>query len=305
MPELPDIVVYLDALGREIVNKRLEQIVVRGVSVLKTFDPPIETCEGLTIRAVRRMGKRIVLEFEDDLFLVFHLMIAGRLFWKAKDIKATRDALAVLRFDDGALLYREVAKKKRARLWLHRGESSLQAVHARDGAEPLEIGVDQFQEIITCENRTLKRALTDPQKFSGIGNAYSDEILFRAQLSPVQRTGNLAPDEIERLFHAVVSTLTEWTERLRQQNADQWPKKVTAFRKEMNVHGKYRQACSICGAEVQRIVYAVNEVNYCPGCQTGGKVLADRAMSRFLKDDWPKTLEELEGFRAGIRPVYK
>ena len=298
MPELPDVVVYLESIERDIVGHTIERIDVRGLAVLKSFDPPIMEAHDKLVVGTRRLGKRLVFELEDDLFLVIHLMIAGRLFWTKKDAKPGRDGLMLMRFEHGALLLREVAKKKRARMWLHRGEESMLEEHDRGGAEPLEISRHEFAELLTAENRTLKRALTNPRTFSGIGNAYSDEILLHAQLSPVKRTQQLKEDEIDRLYESVQSTLTSWVELLREEAGDGWPSKVTAFRPEMVVHGKYRETCSVCGTEVQRIRYAENEVNYCPQCQTGGKVLADRSLSRLLKEDWPRTVEELEGFRT-------
>jgi formamidopyrimidine-DNA glycosylase len=298
MPELPDVVVYLEALERDIVGYTINRIDVRGLAVLKSFDPPVQEAHGKAVVGTRRLGKRIVMELEDDLFLVIHLMIAGRLYWKDADAKPGRDGLVMIRFDHGALMLQEVAKKKRARMWLHRGEASMLEEHDRGGAEPLEIDRDTFAELLTAENRTLKRALTNPRTFSGIGNAYSDEILLHAQLSPVKRTQQLTDPEIDRLHEATQSTLVEWIEVLRSEASDGWPGKVTAFRPEMVVHGKFREPCSVCGTEVQRIAYAENEVNYCPSCQTDGKVLADRSLSRLLKEDWPRTVEELEGFRS-------
>ena len=298
MPELPDVVVYLDAIEREVVGNEIQRIDVRGMAVLKSFDPPIMEAHGKTVTGIRRLGKRLVFELEDELFLVIHLMVAGRLFWVKADAKPGKDGLVVLRFEHGALLLREVAKKKRARMWLHRTEAAMLEEHDRGGAEPLEIDLDTFADLLTAENRTLKRALTNPRTFSGIGNAYSDEILLHAKLSPVKRTQQLTDEEIERLYASVQSTLTDWVELLRAETGDDWPTKVTAFRPEMVVHGKFREPCSVCGVEVQRISYAENEVNYCPQCQTGGKVLADRSLSRLLKEDWPRTVEELEGFRS-------
>ncbi len=298
MPELPDVVVYLEAIEREVVGRRIERVDVRGMAVLRSFDPPITEASAKLVLGTRRLGKRMVLELEDDLYLVIHLMIAGRLFWREPDAKPGKDGLVVIRFEHGALVLREVAKKKRARVWLHRGEAAMLAEHDRGGAEPLEIDRDTFAELLTAENRTLKRALTNPRTFSGIGNAYSDEILLHAKLSPVKRTGQLSDDEIDRLYEATRRTLTEWTDRLRAEAGDGWPEKVTAFRPDMVVHGKYREPCAVCGTEVQRIAYAENEVNYCPQCQTEGRVLADRSLSRLLKEDWPKTVEELEGFRS-------
>ena len=297
MPELPDVVVYLEALDRHVVGHEIERIDVKGIAVLKSFDPPINSAHGQTVTGTRRLGKRLVLELTDDLYLVIHLMIAGRLYWRAPDAKlGGRDIMAGIRFDDGTLVLTEAAKKRRARMWLVRGEEALLAEHDRGGAEPLEIDRDTFAERLTATNRTLKRALTDPTAFSGIGNAYSDEILLHAKLSPVQRTRQLDDDEITRLYDTIRSTLIDWTERMRAEVGDGWPNKVTAFRPDMVVHGKHKEPCALCGTPVQRIAYAENEVNYCPSCQTGGKVLADRSLSRLLKDDWPRTVEELEGF---------
>ena len=294
MPELPDVVVYLDAIERDIVGHRIERIDVRGMAVLKSFDPPISEAHGKTVTGTRRLGKRLVLELEDDLFLVIHLMIAGRLFWREPDVKPGRDGLLVARFEHGALLLREVAKKKRARVWLHRGEQAMLDEHDRGGAEPLDIDRATFADRLTAENRTLKRALTNPRTYSGIGNAYSDEILHRARLSPFQLSDSLEDRESEQLFSAIVSILEEWTTRLAAEVGDGFPEKVTAFREEMAVHGRFNQPCPDCSAPVQRIRYASNETNYCPACQTGGKLLADRALSRLLKKDWPRNLEELE-----------
>lgn len=299
MPELPDVMVYLDAVQRDIVGHTLERVQVRGMAVLKSYDPPMSEAEGKHVTGTRRLGKRLVLELENDLFLVIHLMIAGRLFWKEPTAKTGgRDVLVAFQFEHGTLLLREVAKKKRARLWLHRGETALLDEHDRGGAEPLEIDRDTFAARLATENRTLKRALTNPRTFSGIGNAYSDEILLKARLSPVKRTSQLSDDEVDRLYDATQHTLRDWLGQLRAETGDGWPAKVTAFRPEMVVHGKFREPCQVCGTEVQRIAYAANEVNYCPKCQTGGKVLADRSLSRLLKEDWPKTIEELEGFRS-------
>lgn len=298
MPELPDVVVYLEALERRVHNQPIEKIEIKGISLLRSYDPPISAARGETVIGTRRLGKRLVLELTDDLYLVIHLMIAGRLYWRKPDVKLSRDSLAAIRFPDGTLLLNEMAKKKRARMWLHRGEEAMLAEHDRQGAEPLEIDRETFVARLTERNRTLKRALTDPSAFSGIGNAFSDEILLRARLSPVKRTGQLADDELTRLFDAVRTTLTDWLERLRAEVGDGWPEKVTAFRPDFVVHGKFREPCAVCGTPVQRIAYAENEVNYCPSCQTGGKVLADRSLSRLLGDDWPKTVEELEGFRS-------
>jgi formamidopyrimidine-DNA glycosylase len=299
MPELPDVEVYIEAVERDVVGHTIDKVEVRGLAVLKSYDPPITEATGKRVRGTRRLGKRLIFELDDDLFLVIHLMIAGRLLWREVAAKTgSRDILAALRFDNGTLLLREVAKKKRARMWLHRGEASMLEEHDRGGAEPLEVDRDAFAGLLTAENRTLKRALTNPATFSGIGNAYSDEILLHAGLSPVQRTRQLSEAEIDRLYDATRSTLTLWLDRLRAEAGNGWPAKVTAFRPDMIVHGKYREPCAVCGTEVQRIAYAENEVNYCPTCQTGGKVLADRSLSRLLKEDWPRTVEELEGFRT-------
>ncbi len=296
MPELPDVVVYIEALDRHVVGHELQRIDVKGISVLKSYDPPLAEAHGATVTGTRRLGKRLILELSGDLYLVIHLMIAGRLRWRAADAKLGRDGLVALRFDHGAVVLTEIAKKKRARLWLHRGEEAMLAEHNRGGAEPLEIDRDAFVERLTARNRTLKRGLTDPTAFSGIGNAYSDEILLHAKLSPVKRTRQLDDDELDRLYEATRRTLSEWLERMRDEVGDGFPEKVTAFRPDMAVHGKFKEPCPVCGTPVQRIAYADNEVNYCPQCQTEGKVLADRSLSRLLKDDWPKTVEELEGF---------
>ncbi len=298
MPELPDVVVYLEALEPRVVGHVIEKIDVRGISVLKTYDPPIDEVVGNEVVTLRRLGKRLVFELTDDLFLVIHLMVGGRLKWADGGAKVPgKVGLAGIHFANGSLILIEASKKKRAALWLHRGEGAMLAEHDRDGAEPLEVDRDTFVARLTERNRTLKRALTDPRVFSGIGNAYSDEILLHAGLSPVRRTDQLDANELTRLFDATTQTLGLWLDRLRTEVGDGWPTKVTAFRPEMVVHGKYRQPCSVCGTEVQRIRYAENEVNYCPSCQTGGKVLADRSLSRLLKDDWPRTLEDLEEVR--------
>jgi len=268
MPELPDVVVYLESIDRHIVGHELQKVRVKAISLLQTFDPPISAIEGQVVRGTRRLGKRLVFEFDDDLFLVIHLMVAGRLRWRDAGVKLGKIGLAAFEFEHGAMLLTEASTKKRASMWVVRG--------------------------LTSQNRTLKRMLTMPSVFSGIGNAYSDEILVHAGLSPVQRTGNLSDEEIDRLYEFTQSTLIEWTDRLRDDVGEGFPEEVTAFRPEMVVHGKGGEACLICGTEVQRIKYASNEVNYCPRCQTGGKILADRSLSRLLKDDWPKTIEELE-----------
>lgn len=296
MPELPDVVVYLEALDRHVVGQPIDAIRIKGLAVLKTYDPPISAAEGRVVVGTRRLGKRLILDLGDELFLVIHLMVAGRLRWRDLGAKHGKIGLVAFDFPDGTLLLTEAAKKKRARIWLVQGEDALREDHDRGGLEPLEIDRDTFAERLTETNRTLKRALTSPVIFSGIGNAYSDEILLHAGLSPVKRTAQLKDDEIDRLFEATRTTLEDWTERMRLEVGDGFPEKVTAFRDDMIVHGKFGVPCAVCETPVQRIVYASNEVNYCPLCQTGGKVLADRSLSRLLKDDWPRTVEELEGF---------
>ncbi len=298
MPELPDVVVYIEALERFTLDRRLEHIRVSSPSVLRTYDPPTSAVEGRTVVALRRIGKRIVWEMGDELFVLIHLMVAGRFAWAARGAPIPRKVgLAALDFEHGTLLLREAATRKRTGLWIVRGEQDL-AGHDRGGVEPLEITREEFTQALRRENRTMKRALTDPRILSGIGNAYSDEILHRAHLSPVKRTGQLTEDEMARLYEAVQSSLIEWTDRLRDEVGDGFPKKVTAFRPDMAVHGKYGEPCPICGSKVQRIVYASNETNYCATCQTNGKLLADRSLSRLLKDDWPKTIEDLEEMRS-------
>ncbi len=294
MPELPDIVVYLEALERRIVGRVLEHVRIASISLLRTYDPPHTAIEGREVVSLRRLGKRLVWGFDDDLFLVLHLMIAGRLRWRERGVKIpAKVGLAAFDFSNGTLLLTEAATKKRAGMWIVRGEEGL-ADHDRGGLEPLEATPDQFREALLRENRTLKRALTDPRIFSGIGNAYSDEILHAAGLSPVARTGGLDDGEIDRLYQAVRRSLEAWIHRLRAESGEDFPEKVTAFRPEMAVHGRYGQPCPECGSPVQRIVYADNETNYCARCQTGGRLLADRSLSRLLREDWPRTLEELE-----------
>lgn len=294
MPELPDVTVYLECLAPRCVGEPLEKIRIVGPALLHSVDPPIREAEGKRVLGLRRLGKRLVFELEDELFLVLHLMIAGRLRWKPRGAKPSRKlGLAAFDFPTGTLLLTEASPKKRASLYLVRGEPAL-AEQDPGGLEVLEASAAEFREALLSENRTLKRALTDPHILSGIGNAYSDEILHRAGLSPVRLTRKLDDEEIVRLHAATQDTLTEWTERLRAQVGDGFPEKVTAFRPEMAVHGRYKQPCPTCGAPVQRIVYASNETNYCAPCQTGGKLLADRALSQLLKKDWPRSLEELE-----------
>jgi formamidopyrimidine-DNA glycosylase len=294
MPELPDVVVYLEALERRILHQPLDAIRLISPFVLRSVDPPVADVVGRRVTGLRRMGKRLVWALEDERFVVIHLMIAGRLRWAARGGRAPgRIGLAAFDFPSGSVLLTEAGTKRRASLHLVRGQEGL-AEFARGGLEPLEITSAEFAERLRLESHTLKRALTDPRLFSGIGNAYSDEILHRARLSPLQLTGRLDDGEIARLHQATVAVLTEWTDRLRQEAGDGFPEKVTAFRSGMAVHGRYGEACPRCGGPVQRIRYADNETNYCPACQTGGRLLADRGLSRLLKQDWPRSLEELE-----------
>lgn len=294
MPELPDLVVYLDALAPRIAGQRLERIWIRSPFVLRSAEPASAELEGRSVRGVRRIGKRIVIELDGDSFVVIHLMIAGRLHWKrAGAALPGRSGRAALDFSNGTLLLTEAGTKHRASLYLVRGAGGL-AAHDRGGLEPLAADLGAFRAALTRGNHTLKRALTDPTGFSGIGNAYSDEILHAARLSPLALTSRLGDAEIARLYEATRDTLQRWIDRLRAEVGDDFPEKVTAFRPQMAVHGRYRKPCPICGAPVQRIRYAENEVNYCPKCQTGGKILADRAMSRLLKEDWPRSLEDWE-----------
>ncbi len=294
MPELPDIELYLHALRRHVEGKVLEKFRLVSPVLLRTYTPPITVVEGKRVIGFHRIGKRIVFEFEDDLFAVLHLMISGRLQWRKPGTAIPKKrAHGAMDFVDGSLLITEASTKKRASLYLLEGRERL-AEHDRGGVEPLGITRDEFSTALRAQNRTMKRILTDQHIFSGIGNAYSDEILHRAKLSPVQRSGNLSDDEVTQLFAAVQEVLTEFRDRLISEHVDDWPTKVTAFRKDMAVHGKYGDPCPTCGSPVQRIQYASNETNYCATCQTGGKLLADRSLSRLLKGDWPKTLEELE-----------
>ncbi len=293
MPEYPDIVVYIEALEARVAGQRLERVRIAKPFLLRSFDPPISAAEGKVVLRLRRMGKRIVLELDDDLFLVIHLMIAGRLRWLDSGAKVPgKIGLAAFDFPNGSLIFTEAGSKRRASLWLTRGEASL-VQFERGGLEVFESTPAEFSERLTRENHTLKRSLTDPRLFSGIGNAYSDEILHRARLSPVKHTRRLSEAETDRLYAATREVLTEWTERLREESSGDFPKKVTAFRDEMAVHGKFGKPCSVCATPVQRIRYADNETNYCPRCQTEGKLLADRALSRLLKQDWPKSIDDL------------
>jgi formamidopyrimidine-DNA glycosylase len=294
MPELPDVTLYIEALEKRIRDQPLERVRLASPFLLRTVEPPIAAVQGRRVRRLRRLGKRIALGLEGDLWLVLHLMINGRLHWKEAEAKlAERHALAAFDFPHGTLTLTEFGPKKRASLHLVRGEDAL-AEHDPGGLDPLAIDRDAFGAALMRENHTLKRALTDPRLFSGIGNAYSDEILHRARLSPLAMTGKLTSEETARLYEATRATLAEWTARLRDHYGDQFPEKVTAFRPDMAVHGKYNEPCPECGTAVQRIRYADNETNYCPRCQTGGQLLADRAFSRLLRKDWPKTIDELE-----------
>ena len=294
MPELPDITLYLEQLAPRVLNQTLERVVVRNPFVLRSFDPPISQAAGKRVVGLRRMGKRIVFALEGELFLVIHLMIAGRLKWYPLGKKAGgKLVLAVLEFPDGLLFLTEAGTKRRASIHLVAGKEALQPFE-RGGLEVFEADLASFRERLTSDNHTLKRALTDPRLFSGIGNAYSDEILHRARLSPLALTRRLDEAEIERLYHATRATLEEWIVRLRDEAGEKFPEKVTAFRQGMAVHGRYQLPCPDCGTPVQRIRYADNETNYCARCQTGGRLLADRAMSRLLKDDWPRSIDEVE-----------
>jgi formamidopyrimidine-DNA glycosylase len=294
VPELPDIVVYIEALEKRILGRTLERTRIVSPFLLRTVEPPLSSAEGRTVVQLRRMGKRICIGLENDIWLVLHLMIAGRLHWRTRGAKVSRPrGLAAFGFPNGTLLWTEAGSKKRASLRAVNGEDELRALDP-GGLEVLETDLDRFAAILTSANHTLKRALTDPRLFSGIGNAYSDEILFEARLSPLALTQKLTPSEVERLFAAVRSTLTNWLQRSRLETGEGFPEKVTAFREGMAVHGRYKQPCPRCNGKVQRIRYASNETNYCPNCQTGGKLLGDRALSRLLREDWPKTPEELE-----------
>jgi len=300
VPELPDIVVYIEALEKRILKRTLERVHLRSPFLLRTAAPPLSAAEGKQVLEIRRLGKRICIGVEEDLWLVLHLMIAGRLHWK--DEAAPRLSrvssgkgkaqLAAFQFDNGTLSLTEAGTQRRASLHVVEDEAGLRSLDP-GGLEIFDISRAGFAEALRFQNHTLKRALTDPHLFSGIGNAYSDEILFAARLSPVKLTQKLTADEVERLYHATRDTLAQWVERLRSETEDHFPERVTAFRENMAVHGRYHQPCPRCGASIHRIRHATTETNYCPSCQTGGKLLADRALSRILRDDWPKTAEEL------------
>jgi formamidopyrimidine-DNA glycosylase len=294
MPELPDLTVYIESLEARVKGERLENIRLNNPFILRTFDPPLSSASGKVVKRVSRIGKRIVFELEDELFLVVHLMIAGRFHWKKPKARVGgRMVHAGFDFPAVTLLLTEASTKKRASMHLVKGREAL-AQFDRGGLEVLDSSLDSFRGALVRENRTLKRALTDPRLFSAIGNAYSDEILHRAKLSPLKLTRQLSDEEVVQLHGSTKSVLTEWTQRLKQETGSGFPEKVTAFHAEMAVHGRFGHPCPVCGSKVQRIVYAENECNYCARCQTGGKMLSDRSLARLLKDDWPKTIDELE-----------
>ena len=295
MPELPDVAVYIEALEARIVGQRLMRAQIRGPFLLRSVAPPVSDAEGQRVRKIRRVGKQIAIGFENSVWLVFHLMIAGRLHWKKK-VKLGGRNLAAFEFENGFLVLTEAGTQHRAAIRMAEGEAGLRALSA-GGIEPLEASLEEFAAALRSANHTLKRSLTDPHLFSGIGNAYSDEILHQAQLSPIAMTQKINDDQIARLYAAVRESLVEWTERLRAEAKGEFPEGVTAFREGMAVHGRYGKPCLRCGSKIQRIRYASNETNYCPECQTGGKLLADRGLSRLLREDWPRTLEELEALK--------
>ena len=299
MPELPDILLYLRALEPRIVGQRVAAVRLASPFLLRSVNPPLSTIEGRRVVGLRRLGKRVVIEAEGDLFLVFHLMIAGRFRWKPpRTAIPGKVGLFALDFENGTLILTEAGSKRQASLYVVHGVEGL-AQHDPGGLEVLDTPLSSFAETLRRGNHTLKRALTDPHLFSGIGNAYSDEILHAARLSPFKQTASMTDDDIRRLYESTRTTLLQWTARLQREAGDEFPEKVTAFREGMAVHGRYRQPCPDCGAPVQRVVYAANEANYCANCQTGGRLLADRSLSRLLKEDWPRTLEELERRRGG------
>lgn len=301
MPELPDILLYLHALEPRVVGQPIERVRVVSPFLLRSVTPPLQAVETRRVTALRRLGKRIVFEIEGQLFLVIHLMIAGRFRWRDRHAPVPgKVGLAAIDFPNGTLVLTEAGTHKRASLHVLEGEAALSG-HDPGGLEVLDASLDAFSAVLVRENHTLKRALTDPHLFSGIGNAYSDEILHAAKLSPLKQTRQLAQDEVGRLYTAVQTTMRDWIARLRDQTGETFPEKVTAFRPEMAVHGRFRQPCPVCGSPVQRIVYATNEANYCARCQTGGRLLADRSLSRLLKDDWPRRLEDLENVEVRSR----
>jgi len=294
MPELPDITIYIEALEKRILGQTLESVRIASPFLLRTVSPPVSSAEGQRVRALRRVGKRIAIGVENDVWLVLHLMIAGRLHWKKRGAKVSPPrGLAAFDFANGTLVWTEAGSQKRASLHIVADEAALSALDP-GGIEVLESDLARFAKMLTSQNHTLKRALTDPRLFSGIGNAYSDEILFEAKISPLTMTQKLKSEEIERLYRATRESLTRWTVRLREESGKNFPENVTAFREGMAVHGRYKEACPRCGSKVQRIRYASNETNYCPTCQTAGRLLADRSLSRLLREDWPRTPEELE-----------
>jgi formamidopyrimidine-DNA glycosylase len=299
MPELPDLTIYIESLQSRIVGHQLENIRLASPFILRTVEPRMDEVRGKTIFGLQRIGKRIVFELEDELYLVIHLMIAGRFHWKKPKSKIPgKVGHAAFDFSTGTLLLTEASTKKRASLHLVRGKSALTEFD-RGGIEVLESSLEAFRSALLRENHTVKRSLTDPRLFSAIGNAYSDEILHRSRLSPLKLTRQMTEDEIVRLHRATISTLQEWIERLRSETGSEFPEKVTAFREEMAVHGRFGKPCPDCGLRIQRIVYAENECNYCPRCQTGGRLLSDRSLARLLKDDWPKTIDDLEAGGLG------
>ena len=293
MPELPDVTVYVELIAAKTVGRNIERVRIASPFVVRSVDPPMRDVEGMAVRDVRRIGKRIAIGLDDDLWIVIHLMIAGRFRWIKPGAKIPgRLGLAAFDFENGTLLLTEAGTQRRASITLVRGEAALAEID-RGGVEPLDVSEETFAERLTRENHTLKRSFTDPTLFSGIGNAYSDEIFHRARISPIKLTSRLTPDDIKRLYAATREVLTEWTDRLREEAGGEFPAKVTAFHDEMAVHGRYGKPCPVCGTPVQRIRYASNETNYCARCQTDGKLLADRALSRLLKQDWPKSIDEL------------
>ena len=300
MPELPDILLYLRALEPRIVGRRVAGVRLANPFLLRSVDPPLSAIERRQVVGLRRLGKRVVVEADGQLFLVFHLMIAGRFRWKPPGARIPgKVGLLALDFDNGTLILTEAGSKRQASLYVVQGEAAL-AQHEPGGLEVMDADLAAFAQALRRDNHTLKRALTDPHLFSGIGNAYSDEILHAARLSPFKQTGSMADDEIRRLYAATRLTLSQWIDRLQREAGGEFPEKVTAFREGMAVHGRYRQPCPDCGAPVQRVVYAANEANYCANCQTGGRLLADRSLSRLLRDDWPRTLDELERRKGGV-----
>ena len=293
MPELPDVTVYVECIVAKCLGHKVERVRIASPFVVRSVDPPIYEIEGKTVRDAKRIGKRVAIGLDEDLWIVIHLMIAGRFRWLKTGAKIPgRLGLAAFDFDNGSLLLTEAGTQRRASITLVRGEEALAEIH-RGGVEPLEIDEETFAQQLTRENHTLKRSFTDPRLFSGIGNAYSDEIFHRARISPIKLTSRLTAEEISRLYEATRETLIEWTDRLRKEAGGEFPPKVTAFHEEMAVHGKFGKPCPVCGTPVQRIRYASNETNYCARCQTDGKLLADRALSRLLKQDWPKSIDEL------------